>query len=628
MPRRFTFPSSDASPGDPPALWTPLSFSRDELLDWASSFDTSIVARLRDGASVLQAREDVRRVANEFQREHPDVYSGNVRLEATVEPWAPDFAERIPMALSALCGAVGFVLLIACANVANLLLARAGVRQREISIRRALGASPARLMRQMFTETAILTIAGGLLGCALAYALIHLTGAMWAGEVNLATAEIDVRVLLFVLGLSGITAFLCGLAPAWTTRRPNVNDALKQSGRQSGPSRNTRCLIRVLVQAEVACAVVLLIGSALLLRSFIHLIQVPLGFDPEHALIVRTGFNRQRYASADRRHQVEREIVTRLSSMPGVAAVAVTTHVPLADQRQIGFVVDGRPADEFHWADNALVNADYFRVMGIPLLSGRTFSDVEYTPNSPAAAIINQHMAKQYWPNEDPLGKGLKWGGRHLTVIGVVADIHVGDLGKPIEPTIYNSVYQVESGATTSGVFVIRTGAQEDPTRLAKAAQSVIWSVDRGLPIQVFTTLHQVVSASLALRRSLLQLVRGFTLLALMLSLIGVYGVLSHAVTQRTQEIGVRLALGARPIEITGLIVREGVQLTTWGIFSGIDRRSDSRPVNLYITVRRSGARPSFVSRRRGHDPGGISSRKLFTRSSRVAFGSDGGTAL
>jgi putative ABC transport system permease protein len=378
-----------------------------------------------------------------------------------------------------------------------------------------------------------------------------------------------VRVLLFVLGLSGITAFLCGLAPTWTVRRPNVNDSLKQAGRQSGPSRSTRRLIRVLVQVEVACAVVLLIGSALLLRSFIHLIQVPLGFDPEHALIVRTGFNRQRYASADRRHQVEREIAARLAIVPGVAAVAVTTHVPLADERQIGFVVDGQPPHEFHWADNALVSADYFRVMGISLLSGRMFSD-EDTPNSPAAAIINQHMARQYWPIGDPLGKGFKWGGLHLTVIGVVADIHVGDVGKPIEPTIYNSVYQVESGATTSGVFVIRTRAQEDPMRLAKAAQSAIWSVDRGLPIQGFTTLHQVVSESLALRRSVLQLVGGFTLLALMMSLIGVYGVLSHAVTQRTQEIGVRLALGARPIEITCLIVREGFQLTAWGIVLGL----------------------------------------------------------
>jgi len=569
MPDGFTFPAGDASPGEPPALWTPLSFTRDQLLDWASSFDTSIVARLRDGVPISQARDDVRRVANEFQREHPDTYSGNVVLDAAVEPWGPEFGERVPLALSALCGAVGFVLLIACANVANLLLARAGVRQREISIRRALGATPARLMRQMLTETAMLTVGGGLLGCALAYGLIQLTQTMWAGEVNLATAKIDVPVFQFVLALCCVTALFCGLAPGWTARRSNVNDALKQSGRQSGPGRSTRRLVCLLVQAEVACAVVLLIGSTLLLRSFLHLIQVPLGFNPEHVLIVRTDFNRQRYASADRRHQAEHEIERRLSSLPGVTAAAVTTHVPLADERRIGFVVDGRPPDEFHWADNALVSAGYFHVMGIPLLSGRTFS-LQDTSESPLVAIVNQHMARQYWPNEDPLGKGFKWGGRHLTVVGVVADTHVGALDKPVEPAIYNSVYQIESGATTSGVFVIRTSALADPMRLAKTAQNVIWSVDRGLPKLGFSTLHQVVSASLALRRSLLELAAGFTGLALLLSLIGVYGVLSNAVIQRVQEIGVRMALGAEPGNITSLIVGEGVRLTAWGIVIGL----------------------------------------------------------
>jgi len=568
MPESFTFPSTDTTPGEPPSVWAPLSFTRDQMLDWASSFDTSIVARLRDGVGSSQARDDVRRVANAFQQEHPDIYSGNVVMDTAVEPWAPDIGQRVPLALSALCGAVGFVLLIACANVANLLLARAGAREREISIRRALGATSARLMRQMLTETAILTVGGGLLGCTLAQGLIHLAQAMWADEVNLATAGIDLPVLLFVLALCALTALLCGLAPGWTARRSNVNDALKQSGRQSGPSRGTRRLIGLLVQAEVACAVVLLIGSTLLLRSFIHLIQVPLGFNPEHVLIVRTDFNRQRYGSAERRHQAEREIERRLSALPGISSVAVTTHVPLADDRQIGFLVDGAPPDEFHWADNALVSAGYFQVMGIQLLSGRTFS-TDDTPNAPSVAIINQRMAKQYWAHEDALGKGFKWGGRHLTVVGVVVDIHVGALDQPVEPAVYNSIYQIESGATTSGVFVIRTSLA-DPMELAKSAQSAIWTVDREIPKARISTLHQVVSASLAFRRSLLELAAGFTGLALLLSLVGIYGVLSNAVTQRVQEIGVRMALGAEPGSITSLIVGEGLRLTCWGIVVGL----------------------------------------------------------
>lgn len=568
MPAGFIFPSGEASPGEPPAVWIPLSFTRNQLTEWASSFDTSIVARLRDGVSVSQAKEDLRRVANEFQREHSDTYSGNIMLDPAIEPWEPQVGEDVPLTLWVLSGAVGFVLLIACANVANLLLARAGERQREISIRRALGVTSMRLMSQMLTETAILTVGGGLLGCAVAYGMIQLTQAAWTNEINLTTAKIDIPVLLFVLALCGATALFCGLAPGWTARSTDLNDAIKQSTRQSGPSRSSRRLVRLLVQAEVACSVVLLIGSGLLLRSFIHLIQVPLGFNPEHVLVIRTDFNRQRYTSAEGRHQAEHEIERRLFSLPGVTAVAVTTHVPLADERRIGFVVDGSPPDEFHWADNALVSPDYFRVMGIPLLSGRTFSP-EDTPDSPSVAVINEYMAKQYWPQGDAIGKGFRWGGRHITVIGIAADIHIGALDKPVEPSIYNSVYQVESGATSSGVFVVRTSLT-DPMRLSKTAQATIWSVDQGLPTLGVTTLHQVVSASLALRRSLLELAVGFTTLALLLSLIGIYGVLSYAVTQRVQEIGLRIALGANPGSITLLIAGEGLRLTAGGIVLGL----------------------------------------------------------
>ncbi len=562
MPANFTFPSTAATPGEPPALWTPLSFSSNQFTDWASSFDTSVIARLRDGVSASQADGDVKRVAAQFQKEHPNVYSGNMVLDATAEPWSPGFGERLPVVLAMLCGAVGFVLIIACSNVASLLLARAGARQREMSTRRALGASPLRLIRQVLTETAVLTIAGSILGCALAYALLRVIGTLSVSEVNAGAARLDLRVLSFTLGLCGATCLVCGMAPAWDLQRAG------QAARQVGGSRGSRRMGRFLIMAEVCCSVILLIGSGLLLRSWIRVLQIPLGFHPERALIVRTTFNRQRYASAEKRHAVEREIEARLASVPGVAAVALTTHVPLADERQIGFVVDGHPRDEFHWADNALVSGDYFRAMGIPLLSGRAFSDVD-TPLSPLAAVVNQSMTQQFWPHEDPIGKGLRWGGRHLTVIGVAGDVHVGGLDKPIAPTIYNSVYQVESGATTSAVFVVRAHS-EDPMRLASSAQNVIWSVDRGLPILGFGTLRQVVSTSLAIRTLSLALVGTFAALALVLSVIGIYGVLSHAVAQRIQEMGVRLALGARPVEITRLIVGEGVRLAIWGIALGV----------------------------------------------------------
>jgi putative ABC transport system permease protein len=569
MPRGFTFPSTAATPGEPPALWTPLSFTSDELNDWASSFDTSIIARLKDGVSLSQAREDVRRISDQFQQEHPNIYSGNVRLEATAELWSPDFNARTRVALFMLSIAVGFVLMIACANVANLLLARAARRQREMSIRRALGASAGRITRQVLTEASILTIAGGVAGCALAYALLRLMDTVSLKEINVAAVRIDFRVLIFTLVLCGITCLLCGIAPAWRFRVSAVHEALKQSARQSGTSRSNRHLSSSLIVTEVACCVVMLVGSGMLLRSFSRILQVPLGFDPGHTLIIRTTLNRQRYASPDRRHTLERTVEARMASLPGVSSVALTTHVPLADERQIGFVIDGRPPDEFHWADNALVGGGYFRAMRIPLLNGRTFSDAD-TPHSPLAAIVNGSMARQYWPNADPIGKGLNWGGRHLIVIGVVGDVHVEALDRPISPMIYNSAYQIESGATTSAVFIIRMQDGQDPRGLAASARDVIRSEDRGLPILGFDTLEQVVSASLGIRRVSLGLVTGFTLIALLLSVLGIYGVLSYAVDQRVQEMGLRFALGAKPNEIVRLVVGEGIRLAVAGILLGL----------------------------------------------------------
>ena len=567
MPGGFTFPSTAATPGEPPAMWVPLSFTPNQMTDWASSFDTNIVARLRDRVSLTQARDDARRVAAEFQREHPNIYSGNVALDATAEPWAPDFGERVPLILSMLCVAVGIVLLIACANVANLLLARAAARQHELSIRRALGASPTRLMRQVFAETAILVIAGGTVGCALAPGLVRIVETFWTSSVNLRAARFDIRVLLFTIGTCSLTCLLSGISPAWAARKPDVNEALKQSSRQSGLNRSQRKLARFFIVCEIACSVVLLIGSALLFESFVRVLETPLGFDPEHALIIRTTYNRQRYSS-DHRREVERAIAARLASLPGVSAVAVTTHVPLADERQIGFVIDGAPPDEFHWADNELVSGDYFQVMRIRLLSGRTFSAHD-TPQSPMTAVINESMARRYWPGQDPVGKGFKWGGRHITVIGLVADIHVEALDQPVGPEIYNCIYQMESGATTSGVFVIRLRGRQAPMRLAAAAQKTIWSVDHGLPVLGFTTLHQVVSMSLMTRRMSLTLVGAFALLAILLALIGIYGVLSHGVLQRTREIGIRLALGARPREIGRLVLTEGIRMTALGMAAG-----------------------------------------------------------
>lgn len=568
MPRGFTFPATTATPGEPPSFWAPLSFTAQALNDWASSFDTSIIARVRPGVSLAQAKDDVRRVAVQFQREHRDVYAGTVVLDAMAEPWRPDYGAGTRGVIEMLCAAVGLLLLIACANIANLLLARAGARQREISIRRALGASAGRLTRQVLTETMLITFAGGALGCMLAFALLRFINTVSIKEINIEAAGIDFRVLSFTFVLSALTCLFCGIAPAWTFRRFGVNEGLKQSGRQTGMARSNRRAARALIVVEVGFCVLLLIGSGLLLRSFLRTLAVPLGFDPANTLLIRTTFNRHRY-SAERRHAFERAIEARLASLPGVSDVALTSHVPLADERQIGFHIEGRPADEFHWADNALVSSEYFRVMKISLLRGRTFTGAD-SERSPLVAVINQSMAAQYWPKEDPIGKAFQWGGRRITVIGVVADIHVQALEKPVGPTIYNSVFQIESGASTSGVFALRVRDGQDALGLAASAQSSIWSIDKGLPLLGITTMEQVVSASLAIRRLSLGLVGSFAIIALVLALVGIYGVLSYAVAQRVQEMGLRLALGAKPKEITMLVVGEGMRLTLTGISLGV----------------------------------------------------------
>lgn len=322
MPRGFIFPATAASPGEPPAFWVPLSFTSDQLNDWASSFDTSMIARLKDSISLAQAQDDVKRVAAQFQQEHPGVYSGNVRLDAWTEPWSPEFGAHTRVVLPMLGSAVGLLLLIACANVANLLMARAGARQREMSIRKALGASARQITRQVLTETAILTVGGAIAGCALAYGLLHVANTISINEINIKAATIDMRVLFFTFALCGITCALCGIARAWMFRSSDVNESLKQSGRQSGESGDNRGLARLLIIAEIACCVIVLIGSGLLLRSFIRILNVPLGFDPQQTLIVRTSLNRRRY-SPEHRHAIESAIEARLSSLPGISAVAV-----------------------------------------------------------------------------------------------------------------------------------------------------------------------------------------------------------------------------------------------------------------------------------------------------------------
>ena len=544
-----------------------------------------VMGRLKPGVTLDQAQTDMARVAQQLEQELPDDNRGHgVQVQRLHEV----ITGEAQLPLFTLFGAVGFVLLIACANVANLLLSRATVRQKEMAIRTALGASRWRLIRQTLTESLLLSLFGGGLGLLSAFWLVTFFSKITAINIpRLEKINVDNRVLLATFGFSILTGLLTGLAPALRNSEPRLAEWIKDGMRGSFSSGRRR-VSSVLVVAEVALAVVLLVGGGLMLKSFVQLLRVDPGFEPHHVLRLDFALPDAKYPEPRQQTAFYNELIARIRTLPGVESVGASTQTPLSPgDNWIAFAIEGRPVPPQGQEQQAAVRSvsdDYFRTLHIPLRKGRFFNNgdarvalplirwFEQQPfpehfNEPQAApaiIINETMARLYWPNQDPVGQRMRilfspW----LTVVGVVGDVHHTGLNTPPNPEIYMS--QVQEPSSTMAVMVRTSG---DPLQLAAAAREQVKAIDKDLPVTV-TTMDQIFSNSIADQRFNTLLLGIFASVALLLAMIGVFGVINYSVAQRTHEIGIRIALGAQRTDVFRLIVGQGLVLALIGVALG-----------------------------------------------------------
>lgn len=565
-------PGAFVTPGVNTEAWAPVHVSNAGGANFRGVHFLRTFGRLAAGVNIEQARAEMQVIDGNLAAQYP---ADNKNRSTVLYPLHERIVGETRWSLYILFAAVSFVLLIACANFANLLLARASERQREFVIRGALGAGRWRLMRQLLIESLLLSLAGGVAAIVLAYWGTKLLVSFKPENLpRLSEIGVDGRVLVFTLGISVLTGLIFGLAPAWAASRGRVSDALKEGARSVTAGGARQRLRSTFVVVELAVALVLLVGAGLLIKTFWELRSVEPGFNPDHLITMRVELPETRYKEVAPQTRFRKQVLAGMNSLPGVEA-AMVSELPLSgDSLDHEFLIENRPpiapGDEPS-LESRSVMGDYFKVMQIPLQKGRDFGPQDFDEKAPLVGIANEALVRQYFQNEDPLNKRVRWASdrevRWITIVGVVGDVKHFGLDLPEEPALYSPYTQTSRWKRWMS-FAART--QGDSAATSQALKQEIWKVDSQLPVTRLETMSEVAASSFTARRFNMSLLSLFAALALVLAAIGIYGVMSNAVTQRTQEIGIRLALGASTIDVLKLIIRNGLTLVIIGVAIGL----------------------------------------------------------
>lgn len=588
MPRSFEFP---LEPGrlSHRDLWVPMSFSPEEKQDETDNFQYGAIARLKPGVNIVQAQTDLGRMVAAIDAQLPA--SLGIHLTSHVAALKEETVQSARPLLRLLLGAVFLVLCIACVNLANLLLVRAAGRRREFGVRLALGAARRVMLRQLLTESLLLSAIGGLAGITIALIAVHLSSAFLPSSLpRIAEISVSWPVLLLAIALIGATGILCGLAPAIASIRTDVLSSLRDGGHAAGSSRGQHRLRSTLVVIETALALLLLVGSGLLLRSFARMIETDPGFAPQHVLTAHLTLPTQDYPTQEKVNLFYAELVRRLAALPQVRAVGASSNIPvLGLYSSRNFVPESYVSQNgMPWgtASNYYVLGDYFRTVHISLLRGRYFTAADDLPDAPLTAVISQSLAQKYWPGQDPIGRRLKFGGDpkgpfpYATVVGVVGDIRQGPLDEEVFPQMYEPLSQLDRqfGPNTlkimggkvhsRGHLVLSTTG--DPAALAGSLQKTVHQLDPLLALENVESMDTVVSSAEAPRRFNTIALTSLAGVALLLSLLGIYGVLAYSVNERARDIAIRMALGATRESVLGSVLRSALTLAAIGIAAGL----------------------------------------------------------